>query len=406
MSRVAGVARGRRLVAALLVQFGTLALLTLQLVAPPSIPVLGVGTAAAAEPTAVDLGTLGGASSRAVAINGLGQVAGDSETARGATHAFRWAKGRMRDLRTLGGRDSHAVAINAAGDIAGYAQTSAGEWRAVMWPAHGRVNNQGTLGGAYSTATDLNDQRHVVGTAERADGTRVAFRWTPAGGMQDLGTLGGAASTAQSINSLGQVAGSADIPDGNTHAFLWATTTGMQDLGTLGGRNSFAMAINALGQVAGNSQPDPEAPLDRYAFRWSPGEGMQLLGPFDYVWAVPRAMSDAGDVVGVGGLGYYYGTEEAWRWTPNGPIALQQTTTADIYFPSNEATDINSDGLVAGSVSTATGQRATRWSADGQIQYLPTLGGTSSRAVAINGLGQVAGESQTTGGATHAVLWR
>ena len=196
VSRLADVSRRRRLVAALLVLFGILALLTPQLVAPAGITVRGAGTAAA-EPRAVDLGTLGGASSRAVALNGLGEVAGDSETSAGATHAFRWAMGRMTDLGTLGGADSHAVAINASGDIAGYAQTSAGQWRAVLWPARGRVTDLGTLGGAYSKAADLNDLRHVVGTAERANGTRVAFLWTLAGGMQDLGTLGGPASSAR-----------------------------------------------------------------------------------------------------------------------------------------------------------------------------------------------------------------
>src|SRR6266542_2412491 len=207
-----------------------------------------------------------------------------------------------------------------------------------------------------------------------------------------------------SVNWLGQVAGSADIPDGDTHAFLWAAAAGMQDLGTLGGRNSFAVAINALGQVAGNSQTDPEAPFS-YAFLWSPGEGMQLLAN-DYIQTHATAISDAGDVAGIGDGGYYYGSTYALRWAPTGPVTLQQTCGLDVYPCGNEATDINSGGLVTGSVATATGQRATRWSADGQIQYLPPLGVASSRAVAINWLGQVAGESQTTGGAVHAALWR
>ncbi len=406
-SHLAGLAPGRRLIAALLVQVGVLALLAVHVAASPSIPVLGVGTAAAAEPTAVDLGTVGGATSRAVALNGLGQVAGDAETSSGATHAFRWAtKGPMRDLGTLGGRDSHAVAINAAGDIAGYAQTSAGAWRAVLWPARGPIRNLGTLGGADTRATDLNDQRQVVGTSERADGTQVAFRWTPAGGMQELGTLGGAQSRAQSINSLGQVAGSSTLPDGQWRAFLWAPTTGMQDLGTLGGTGSFAVAVNALGQVTGDSQTDPEAPFS-YAFRWSPDEGMRLLECTycgDYVYA--RAISDAGDVVGVG-VPWSHGPSYALRWAPTGRIMLEQPCGADVYpCDSNEATDVNADGLVSGAVSTATGYQAARWAADGQLQYLPTLGGITSRAVAINGSGQVAGWSQTPSGAIHAVLWR
>jgi probable HAF family extracellular repeat protein len=404
-SRRVGVAPRRRLVAALVVPVGVLALLALGVAAPPSTPVLGVGTAAAAEPTAVDLGTLGGATSKAVALNGVGQVAGDSETDRGATHAFRWAKGHMKDLGTLGGRDSHAVAINAAGDIAGYAQTSTGAWRAVLWPSPGDRKNLGTLGGGYSRAADLNDQRQVVGTAERADGTRVAFRWTPAGGMQDLGTLGGTASSAQSINALGQVAGSSELADGNSHAFLWAAGTGMQDLGTLGGRNSSAVAINALGQVAGESQTDPEAPFTD-AFRWTPEQGMQLL-PSGYYYPQVHAIGDAGDVVGSGLGGPYHGSSYALRWALSGPVALEQPCSLDAYpCDSTVATDVNADGVTVGSITVVGGVAAARWSADGQIQYLPGLGGAVSHGVAINASGQVAGDSWTAGGATHAVLWR
>ena len=36
---------------------------------------------------------------------------------------------------------------------------------------------------------------------------------------------------------------------------------------------------------------------------------------------------------------------------------------------------------------------------------LGTLGGASSTAIAINDSSQIIGESETRGGATHAVLW-
>ena len=51
----------------------------------------------------VDLGTLGGASSVATSVNAAGQVVGHSQTAAGATHAFRWDPDSraMRDLGTL-----------------------------------------------------------------------------------------------------------------------------------------------------------------------------------------------------------------------------------------------------------------------------------------------------------------
>src|SRR5689334_19062359 len=56
-----------------------------------------------------DLGTLGGASSRAHDVNVFGQVVGESATAAGETHAFFWSRGRMIDLGTLGGTSSVAL---------------------------------------------------------------------------------------------------------------------------------------------------------------------------------------------------------------------------------------------------------------------------------------------------------
>src|SRR5262249_47931464 len=69
--------------------------------------VLGVGASAhAAGPVApdgrrlhvVDLGTLGGDTSSAVAVNDLGHVAGTSVTVDATLHAFLWRDGHMIDL--------------------------------------------------------------------------------------------------------------------------------------------------------------------------------------------------------------------------------------------------------------------------------------------------------------------
>src|SRR6266704_2464509 len=71
--------------------------------------------------TVTDLGTLGGdLTSRAFAINALGQVVGYSNTASGAKHAFLWANGTMQDLGTLGGEVSGASGINRLGQVAGF----------------------------------------------------------------------------------------------------------------------------------------------------------------------------------------------------------------------------------------------------------------------------------------------
>jgi probable HAF family extracellular repeat protein len=68
-----------------------------------------------------DLGTLGGngEATIAYAINDSAQVVGESQTAGGQIHAFRWRNGAMRDLGTLGGGRSTAYGINIHGQIVG-----------------------------------------------------------------------------------------------------------------------------------------------------------------------------------------------------------------------------------------------------------------------------------------------
>jgi probable HAF family extracellular repeat protein len=71
--------------------------------------------------TTVDLGTLGGSLSQAVAINEHGQVVGVSQTADGETHAFLWQDGQLVDLGAAAGAEtaSTAVDINDRGQILG-----------------------------------------------------------------------------------------------------------------------------------------------------------------------------------------------------------------------------------------------------------------------------------------------
>ncbi len=80
----------------------------------------------------IDLGTLGGTSSGARAINNRGQVVGYVSYS-GTSAAFLWEDGVMKDLVTLGGNFTHAQAINNRGQIVGTSLTASGESHAVLW---------------------------------------------------------------------------------------------------------------------------------------------------------------------------------------------------------------------------------------------------------------------------------
>ena len=74
--------------------------------------------------TIEDLGTLGGNSSQANAINAKGQVVGSAQLADGTSHAVLWDPGKAgQDLGTLGGSNSTALAINLLGEIVGSSDT-------------------------------------------------------------------------------------------------------------------------------------------------------------------------------------------------------------------------------------------------------------------------------------------
>src|SRR5439155_1512888 len=70
-----------------------------------------------------DLGTLGGHSSAARAINSAGQVVGLAETADRVRHGVLWDHGSTTDLG-----EGTACAINASGQIAGVSGGSAVVW--------------------------------------------------------------------------------------------------------------------------------------------------------------------------------------------------------------------------------------------------------------------------------------
>ena len=167
-----------------------------------------------------DLGTLGGENTYGLGINSAGHVVGDSEVAQGVRQAFRWIDGdangvadpgEMVNLGTLGGDTSRAWAINDSGIIAGYSQNAPGDNHAFIYNDLAGMVDLGTLGGSESFAYDINELGHVVGMSRVAGGEKHAFIWDGIG-MTDLNNLlpagsGWVLTVARGVNDLDEISG-------------------------------------------------------------------------------------------------------------------------------------------------------------------------------------------------------
>jgi len=251
-----------------------------------------------------DLGTFGGTSSAAYAINEIGQVVGTAALAgNGPSHAFLYNGSGLQDLGVLpfsagdwGPPSSAAHGINNRGQVSGNSEVGDfGTYHAFLY-SWGSLQEL-AIGGSYVDGSDINDRGQIVGTRAEHD---QAFVWED-GAFQLLGTLpGGRDSQAHAINYRGQItgvsskapsAGQAALPD---HAFLYSNGV-MRDLGTLGGTMSNGFDINTKGWVTGMSALPGDAVT--HAFLHD-GKKMRDLGTLGGEISGGSAVNDMGQVVG------------------------------------------------------------------------------------------------------------
>lgn len=169
----------------------------------------------------VELGMLpGDSSSWAAGINNAGQVAGTSMGPfPGAVRAFRWEAGVMQPLGTLGGAESRAEAINAHGVVVGQAQVASGAWQAFV---HDGVAMQAlpACGDAPIRPLAINASGRVAGVEEGAGAVLIAKgRCHRLEDLLDASGAGWAVSAAYGINDHGVIVGSGFF-NGQERAFL------------------------------------------------------------------------------------------------------------------------------------------------------------------------------------------
>ena len=262
----------------------------------------------------IDLGSLGGSTAGAAAVNASGQIVGLSDTTGDAAyHATLWTNSSSAaiDLGTLGGTESQAIGINDLGQIVGLANiTGDAASHAALWTnSSSAAIDLGTLGGTYSGAIGINASGQVVGWANTSDSYAHAALWTNSSSAAiDLGTLGGAYGQAIGINDLGQIIGVANITgDAASHAALWTNSSSAAiDLGTLGGAYSRAIGINASGQVVGWAYTSDSS---THAALWTNGASLPIdlngVIATNTGWVLIGAygINDAGEIVGYGIFG-------------------------------------------------------------------------------------------------------
>ena len=286
--------------------------------------------------TVTNLGTLGGPTSSANAINNAGQIVGQADLANfSGSVAFLYStqtNGPITNLGTLplGGNfaSSSANAINDAGVIVGSSATATfGIGNATRFYANGAaptdlapsttlssvayaVNNIGTVAGA-----SFMDNQQAQHAAFFVDGA-----------AQFIPQLGGAgeSSVISGLNDLNHAVGYSQLNDSQNHAFVYENGI-TSDLGVLGGSttSSYAYSINDLDQIVGDSQTsdsvfasDPF--IDENGVMTDLNSVVNLAGTGFVSLNDAYAINDQGQIVGDGTLAD--GDSHAFILNPINPV--------------------------------------------------------------------------------------
>ena len=317
------------------------------------------------------------------------------------------------DLGTLGGTSSYAAAINSGGVVVGWSETGAGETHAFRWTASSGMIDLGTLSGAQSSqAVAILDGTLNTGAQILGMSGRDAVVWSASASISVLPVpLIPAASFAypQAFNDQGDVVGFDSGGNVGQRAWIWSARDGKSDLSNAvqtASNEGSATAITSEGVALLTTRASTCASNAQCwrTYLWSRAYGVQALGvPQNDTEAsvTGLGLNDARTVVGwtqrAGGVAPY-------RWN-----AVAGFTFLAFYSSAKYAyaAGVNASGSAVGAALEPTSGSivATLWPAGGGIQRLSPDDPNPSVALAINRGGTVAGWAAVARGVNHAVIW-
>lgn len=326
---------------------------------------------------------------------------------------------RIVDLGTLGGERSAALAVDAVGSVVGWSTTVSGERRAFLAREGTALVDLGTLpNGSYSLGTAISDDgtwvagssaiRPLVDPQQFPD-IEQGFVWND-GALQSVGALYNPAtfnrrfgtSAAHAVNDAGQVVGFSIVQRQNLQsAFLWQDGV-MTDLGRANdtAANSRAFDINDAGLVVGDIRV--AGTTEAQACAWREGV-LELLPHADgYAQSSALAVNAAGQVAGWSGNG---AQTVAVLWSGASAQALGVLSGDE----SSQALAVDELGQVVGWSGNAEQRRAFLWQGGVMIDLNTLLpagsGWTLTEAAALNEQGVIVG-SGVKDGQTRAFALR
>jgi probable HAF family extracellular repeat protein len=224
-----------------------------------------------------------------------------------------------------------------------------------------------------------------------ATASQAAHDWT----VVELTADSAAGGTARDVNNRGQVVGqtfvqTGPLPFGITpHAFLWQNGE-RTDIGSAAGQSSVASAINASGTIVGT--------VDRTAYEWVDGQPISLN-----LAGNATGINNAGEIIGDYWTGGALGSGQDNPFKLSNGVFFELPTLGG---SSNAASAINNRGDVVGyaMVDHTASTHAALWQAQ-SIQDLGTLGGINSFATRVNEAGVIVGRAQAANGAYYMARW-